>query len=126
MNSKNYLYIKLFFLDINSTVLLYCHIGKADIIWWENLKEIWKQIPFINGDRVEESISNDPAKDKVEQNHLRGEIETNVVSIHKHGDQEIQLADVKITYPRKCDLCKLRAKTLKVFTSHMFRAHKTS
>ena len=90
-------------------------------------KENIRDLTFDNVAKpVEESISNDPAKDKVEQYESRGEIETNVVSIHKYGDQEIQLADVMITYPRECDLCKFRAKTLKVFTSHMVKAHKTS
>ena len=75
---------------------------------------------------AEEALSNAPTKDKVEHNESRQDIGTDVVPMHTYGDQEVILADVKITYPRECDMCKFRAKTFKVFTNHMIKAHKTS
>ena len=57
---------------------------------------------------------------------LTKEVESHVNSAHEIDDEDNKLANNQITYPRECDVCKFKAKSLKVFMNHMLKAHKKS
>ena len=57
---------------------------------------------------------------------LTKEVETHVDSAQETDDEDNQLANNQFSYPRECDVCKFKAKNLKVFTNHMVKAHKIS